>query len=151
MKKLILILFIPLVSFSSFGQSAEDVEVPLDIIEKVPIFPGCKRGNNENKRKCMSEKISKFIQKNFNTNLAEDLGLTGRQRIAVIFKIDKRGNVTGVRSRGPHPSLEEEAIRVISLLPKMKPGLQNGKPVVVPYSLPIIFEVQDEEESKPEI
>ena len=77
------------------------------------------------------------------------MGLTGRQRIAVIFKIDKRGNVTGVRSRGPHPSLEEEAIRVISLLPKMKPGLQNGKPVVVPYSLPIIFEVQDEDEPKP--
>ena len=63
MKKLILILFIPLVSFSSFGQSPEDVEVPLDIIEKVPVFPGCKRGNNENKRKCMSEKIAKFFKK----------------------------------------------------------------------------------------
>ena len=60
----------------------------------------------------------------------------------MIFKIDKNGNVTGVRARAPHKSLEDEAIRVIRLLPKMKPGLQDGKPVVVPYSLPIIFSVE---------
>ena len=91
----------------------------------------------------MSEKITKFVQKKFNTDLAGDLGLSGRQRISVIFKIDKTGKVVGVRSRAPHPRLEKEAARVVNLLPKMKPGKQRGKPVNVPYSLPIIFQVQD--------
>tara|TARA_S200000501_G_scaffold26140_1_gene22585 strand:- start:6114 stop:6830 length:717 start_codon:yes stop_codon:yes gene_type:complete len=121
----------------------EDVEVPFAVIENVPIYPGCERGNNAKKRKCMSEKIAKFVQRKFNTDLAGDLGLSGRQRISVIFKIDKFGNVTGVRARAPHPRLEKEAQRVINLLPKMQPGKQRGKAVIVPYSLPIIFQVQD--------
>ena len=121
----------------------EDIEVPFAVIENVPIYPGCESGNNDQKRKCMSEKITQFVQRKFNTDLAGDLGLTGRQRINVIFKIDKNGNVTGVRSRAPHPRLEQEAARVINSLPKMKPGKQRGKPVIVPYSLPIVFQVQD--------
>ncbi|MGC6525197.1 MAG: energy transducer TonB [Flavobacteriaceae bacterium] len=121
----------------------EDVEVPFAVIENVPEYPGCERGTNAEKRKCMSDKIAKFVQRKFNTDLAGDLGLTGRQRINVIFKIDKNGNVTGVRSRAPHPRLEKEAARVINMLPKMKPGRQRGKPVIVPYSLPITFQVQD--------
>ena len=121
----------------------EDVEVPFSVIENVPEFPGCEKGSNAEKRKCMSKKIEKFAQKKFNTDLAGDLGLTGKQRINVIFKIDKKGNVTGVRSRAPHPRLEKEAARVINMLPKMKPGRQRGKAVVVPYSLPITFQVQD--------
>ena len=121
----------------------EDVEVPFAVIENVPEYPGCERGSNAEKRKCMSDKIAKFVQRKFNTDLAGDLGLSGRQRISVIFKIDKNGNVTGVRSRAPHPRLEKEAARVINMLPKMKPGRQRGKPVIVPYSLPITFQVQD--------
>ena len=121
----------------------EDIEVPFSVIENVPIFPGCDKGNNEARRKCMSQKITKFVQRKFNTDLAGDLGLSGRQRISVIFKIDKNGDVVGVRARAPHPRLVKEATRVVNLLPKMKPGKQRGKAVVVPYSLPIIFQVQD--------
>ena len=121
----------------------EDVEVPFSVIENVPEYPGCEKGSNTEKRKCMSAKIAKFVQRKFNTDLAGDLGLSGRQRISVIFKIDKKGNVVGVRSRAPHPRLEKEAARVINMLPKMKPGRQRGKAVIVPYSLPITFQVQD--------
>ena len=121
----------------------EDVEVPFSVIENVPEYPGCEKGSNADKRKCMSAKIAKFVQRKFNTDLAGDLGLSGRQRINVIFKIDKSGNVVGVRSRAPHPRLEKEAARVINMLPKMKPGRQRGKAVIVPYSLPITFQVQD--------
>ena len=77
----------------------------------------------------MSEKITKFVQRKFNTDLAGDLGLSGRQRISVIFKIDKNGDVVGVRARAPHPRLVKEATRVVNLLPKMKPGKQRGKAV----------------------
>ena len=122
----------------------EDIDVPFSVIENVPVFPGCEnKKSNADRRKCMSEKIQKFVNRKFNTELAGELGLSGRQRINVIFKIDKTGKVTGVRARAPHPGLEREASRVINLLPSMKPGMQRGKPVNVPYSLPIIFQVQD--------
>lgn len=122
----------------------EDIDVPFNVIENVPIFPGCENEKgNAAKKQCMSDKIAKFVNKKFNTELAGDLGLSGRQRINVIFKIDKTGNIVGIQARAPHPGLEKEAKRVIGLLPKMKPGKQRGKPVNVPYSLPILFQVQD--------
>ena len=123
--------------------NGDNVEVPFSTVQNVPIFPGCDKGNNEARRKCMSQKITKFVQRKFNTDLAGDLGLSGRQRISVIFKIDKNGDVVGVRARAPHPRLVKEATRVVNLLPKMKPGIQRGKAVVVPYSLPIIFQVTE--------
>ena len=124
-------------------EEEEDIEVPFAVIENVPVFPGCESGNNAAKKACMSEKIQKFVNKKFNTDLAGDLGLTGKQRIIVAFKIDKNGNIIGVRARAPHPKLAQEAERVVKLLPKMKPGKQRGKAVIVPYSLPILFQVMD--------
>ena len=147
MKKLILLLFIPLVSFGQ-SETENNSKVPSEVIESVPIFPGCNRGSDKKKRKCMSEKIAKFVQSKYNTDIAADLGLTGRQRISVIFKIDTLGNITGVRARAPHRRLEKEAVRVIKLLPKMKPGIQNGKPVIVPYSLPMTFQVKENKKKK---
>ncbi len=124
-------------------EEEEDIEVPFAVIENVPVFPGCESGNNDAKKACMSDKISKFINKKFNTDLAGDLGLSGMQRIIVAFKIDKNGNIISVRARAPHPKLAQEAERVVKLLPKMKPGKQRGKAVIVPYSLPIRFQVLD--------
>ena len=119
-------------------------DVPFAVIENVPIYPGCENaGNNDAKKKCMSEKISKFVNRKFDTELAGELGLSGRQRIAVQFKIDRNGNVVNVRARAPHPRLEQEAIKVVQGLPKMTPGKQRGKAVGVLYSLPILFAVQD--------
>ncbi len=121
-----------------------DVEVPFSVIENVAVFPGCERKkNNTDRKKCMSEKISKFINKKFNTDLAADLGLTGRQKIFVGFKVDKKGNIVEVNARAPHPELKKEMIRVIKTLPKMQPGKQRGKPVKMPFSIPVIFAVQD--------
>lgn len=122
----------------------EDLEIPFSVIENVPVFPGCeKEKNNDAKRQCMSDRISDFVGKKFNTELAGELGLSGIQRIIVMFKIDKTGSIVGVQARAPHPGLEKEAKRVIGLLPKMQPGKQRGKAVTVPYSLPIRFQVQD--------
>ena len=76
--------------------------------------------------------------------LANELGLTpGKQRINVMFKIDKTGNITDIQARAPHKRLEAEAIRVVSLLPQMTPGKQRGRAVPVKYSLPITFLVQE--------
>ncbi len=123
----------------------EDIEVPFSVIENVAVFPGCeKKKGNTAKKACMNEKVNKFINKKFNTELASDLGLPpGRKRIFVSFKVDKSGNIVQIGARGPHPGLEKEAKRVIGLLPKMKPGRQRGKAVVMPFSIPIVFAVQD--------
>ncbi|WP_178985975.1 energy transducer TonB [Winogradskyella helgolandensis] len=123
----------------------EDLEVPFSVIENVAVFPGCenKKGNAA-KKDCMNEKVNKFIGRKFNTDLAGDLGLPpGKKRIFVQFKVDKSGNVTNIVARGPHPGLEKEAKRVIGQLPKMQPGKQRGKSVVMPFSIPIVFQVQD--------
>jgi len=118
-------------------------DVPFSIIEDVPVYPGCK-GSKKQLRDCLSKKVQKFVAKKFNVDLAQDLGLTpGKKRIFVMFKIDKNGNISGIRARAPHKRLEAEAKRVVGLLPKMKPGKQRGRPVGVKYSLPISFIVQD--------
>jgi hypothetical protein len=127
-------------------------EMPFSIVDEAPQYSGCENiADEKEQRKCTSDHISQFVQHNFNTDLAGKSGLTGRQRINVIFKIDTLGNVVGVRSRAAHPDLENEAERVIGLLPKMQPGKHKGKKVVVPYSLPIIFEVATNKDSKKEV
>ncbi|MGH1384386.1 energy transducer TonB [Kordia sp.] len=118
-------------------------DVPFSVIEDAPIFPGCEKYKSKKERKkCMSEKVQKHVNKKFNTELASDLDLEGVQKIFVVFKIDRQGNITNVRSRAPHPKLAKEAEKVIKSLPKMKPGKQRGKPVGVNYTLPIVFKVQ---------
>jgi protein TonB len=118
-------------------------DVPFAVIEQVPIFPGCK-GSNAKLKQCMQDKITKHVQKKFNAELANELGLDpGRKRISVQFKIDKYGRVSDIRARAPHPRLKKEAIRIIKLLPKMSPGKQRNKPVNVRYNLPINFVVEE--------
>jgi len=117
--------------------------------DRYAVYQGCNE-NLENLQvlKCTSEKISKLINKNFNTDLAKNLGITGRQKIFIGFKIDTEGNVFDVNARVPHPKLKEEAIRVIRLIPKMKPASLNGKPIITPYSIPLIFVVEPEKPRK---
>ncbi|MFT5078555.1 MAG: protein TonB [Planctomycetota bacterium] len=122
----------------------EIADVPFSVIENVPIYPGCESAKgNAGKKACMSEKVQKFVQKKFDTELASELGLEGRQRISVQFKIDNKGNIVNILARAPHPRLEQEAKEVIGKLPKMTPGKQRGKAVGVLYSLPILFQVDN--------
>lgn len=120
-----------------------EIDVPFSVIEQVPLIEGCETVVNlKEQKECFSNKINEHVMKNFNTELANNLGLEkGVKRIFVSFKIDVNGDVVDVRARAPHPDLEAEAIRVINLLPKMTPGTDKGKQVNVPYSLPITFKV----------
>ena len=126
-------------------EGPEEVPViPFSAVEHVPVYPGCERKKTkEAKRKCMSEKLGRLIQKKFDTGIASEHGLSGIQKIDVQFKIDPTGKVTEIKTRAVHSSLEKEARRVASKIPEMKPGLQRGKPVSVIYNLPIKFQVRD--------
>ena len=124
----------------SFSQNIETV--PINEVNTVPIFPGCEKGSNNSKRKCLSKKIIDHTKRYFRTaEVNKNLGLSGKQRISTIFKIDTTGRVTEVRARAAHKNLEKEAIRVIKLLPIFKPGIYKGEKAIVTYSLPIIFEI----------
>lgn len=128
-----------------FEEEEEEIEkIPFMIVEHIPIFPGCENIKGKDAQKqCMSEKIDAHVQREFRTYISEQLGLTGFNRIYVIFKINTQGDVADIRARGPNKQLEEEAIRVVKLLPRMKPGRQRDRPVAVEYSLPIMFEIRE--------
>lgn len=112
--------------------------------DKVAIYEGCERKNNNDAiKKCTSEKISKFVNKNFDTHLAGNLGLSGRQKILVAFTIDTNGETTNIRVRAHHPALQKEAERVIKDLPKFTPAIKDGKFIPSIYSIPIIFRVEE--------
>src|SRR5690606_13014215 len=128
------------------------IDVPNDVetvfttfgVEKVPIYPGCESAKtNEERRKCMSEKLAMLIQKRFDKDLASELGLSGRLKIDVQFKIDAQGKVTDIKTRAPRKELEKEAKRVTEKIPQMIPGKQRDRAVSVMYNLPIVFDVQN--------
>lgn len=119
----------------------EDVEVPFAVIEDVPVFPGCEGKSKKATKDCFQKKIQEHVINNFRyPEAASELGIQGR--VSVLFVIDSKGYTTNVRSRGPDRVLEKEAERIIGLLPKMIPGKQRGKPVKVPYAVPIFFKLQ---------
>ncbi|WP_460220023.1 energy transducer TonB [Psychroserpens sp. MEBiC05023] len=132
---------------SDFVEPVEPIEhIPVvfttDKVEIVPIYPGCeKKKTNADRIKCMNQKIGKLVQKKFDIDLAQELGLYGRQRINVQFKINEKGEITEIKARAAHPTLSKEAERVTHKIPQMKPGMQRQKPVSVLYNLPIVFQV----------
>jgi len=116
-----------------------DVDVPFAVIEDVPVFPGCEGASD--KRACFNEMMQKHIIKNFRyPEIAQEMGVQGR--VNVMFTIQKDGSIGNIRYRGPDKNLEAEALRIIEKLPKMTPGKQRGRPVRVPFSIPIVFKLQ---------
>lgn len=73
--------------------------------------------------------------------VALQAGVKGK--VYVRFVIETNGEVSNVQiARGVDPALDAEAIRVVSALPKWRPGLQGGRPVRVSYTVPIHFQIQ---------
>ena len=108
--------------------------------EKVPVFPGCEDMNESEKKDCFQNKIYQHISKNFRyPEIAQKQGIQGR--VIIQFVVGKDGNVSGIRTRGPDPILEKEAVRIISLLPKIKPAEIEGRKVRVPFSTSITFKL----------
>ena len=121
-----------------------NLPIPFAVVEQVPIYPGCgSLTTNEEQKECMSRNINEFVNRNFNTSLGKELGLTGINRIYVQFKVSKNGKVSSVKSRAPHPDLGAEAERVVNLLPDMKPAQHKGEDVAILYSLPITLNIAE--------
>ena len=100
------------------------------VVEEMPSFPG---GDSE---------LFRFIYDNIKyPELAKENNIQGK--VILRFCVTYKGTVDQVSVvRGVDPSLDEEAIRVIKMLPLWKPGKQGGKPVNVWYSVPISFQLK---------
>ena len=117
-------------------------DVSFMIIEDVPVFPGCK-GNKAALKSCFSKMVQKHFSRKFDADLPNELGLdAGRKKVFIGFKIDRNGNVVNIQARAPHPRIKKEVVKVMKMLPKMKPGRQRGKAVGVKYSIPFTLIVE---------
>ena len=132
--------------FTSLTFSQEEMEnenqeeITINIIEDIPVFPGCEDIERDYRIDCFNLKISDHIKTNFKyPKKALKRNIQGR--ILVSFIINKEGNVVNIDTRGGDPILQTEAYRIVRLLPKMTPGLQRGKPVNVKYTIPITFKL----------
>lgn len=129
-------------SVTVINPAKKDESKGIDFVEQVPIFPGCEGFlTNSERKQCMNDKIAKLVRSKFDTSLGERLGLQGKQKFYVQFKIDKTGQVTEIKTTSKHKLLDMEAKRVISKIPKMQPGKQQQKNVSVIYNLPINFQM----------
>jgi len=83
-----------------------------------------------------------WVQQNLKyPDVAAENGIQGR--VIINFVVEPSGKVTNVKVvRGVDPSIDKEAIRVVSSSPIWKPGSQRGKPVRVQFTIPIIFVLQ---------
>jgi protein TonB len=101
-------------------------------VEQVPEFPGG------------LDKFGAYLGKAIRyPAVARENGTQGR--VIVTFVVEKDGSLTDIKvTRGIGSGCDEEAVRVLKNSPKWKPGIQNGRPVRVQYSVPISFTLASE-------
>lgn len=141
MKKILFTLFIITQSFLVFSQESvkDSTEVAFIDLETYPVYEGC--NENTNDASCFDKKIANHVKKNLKyPEKALNKGIQGT--VKVIFLIDYDGSISNVTTSGADKILQKEAVRIVNLLPKFKPGMQKGKPVKVRYSFPITFKLQ---------
>ena len=120
------------VKYGTVEVEEEEVEEQqiFQVVEEMPEFPG---GMGE----CM-----KFLGKNIKyPQISQENGVQGR--VIVQFVVNQDGSIVDpVVVRGVDPYLDKEALRVIAMMPKWKPGKQRGKAVRVKFTVPVMFRLQ---------
>ena len=109
----------------------EEEAIPFQLVEEKPSFQG---GD--------ANQFSKWVNSRLvYPEIAKENGVQGR--VTLQFTVEKDGTVTKVKVlRGVDPSLDKEAVRVVSMSPKWKPGKQRDRAVPVTYTFPVIFQLR---------
>ena len=112
---------------ASAPQAVTSDDQTFSVVEQMPEYPGGMRAGLE------------FMARNLRyPTKAREAGKQGR--VIVQFVVRKDGSLSDFKVLRPvDPWLDAEAIRVISTMPKWKPGMQEGKPVSVKFTLPVTF------------
>ena len=122
------------------GYAPEGTTVPeegtiFEVVEQMPEYPGG--------MPAMMEFISKNIKYPAAAQQAKIQG-----RVTIQFIVNTEGNIINPRVlRSAAPLLDAEAIRLTTIMPKWKPGMQRGQAVNVKYTVPIMFRLQEPEKS----
>ena len=122
------------------GYAPEGTTVPeegtiFEVVEQMPEYPGG--------MPAMMEFISKNIKYPAAAQQAKIQG-----RVTIQFIVNTEGNIINPRVlRSADPLLDAEAIRLTTIMPKWKPGMQRGQAVNVKYTVPIMFRLQEPEKS----
>ncbi|HOO69080.1 MAG TPA: energy transducer TonB [Bacteroidales bacterium] len=112
-------------------EDVEEEEIPLAIVEEKPSFMG---GDENTFTKWVFERI-------VYPEVAKENGVQGR--VVLSFIVDADGYVKNVTVlRGVDPSIDKEAVRVVSSSPRWKPGRQRDKAVRVRYNFPLNFQLR---------
>ena len=108
----------------------EEENKVFDVVEENPSFPGGQAA------------LMQWLNANIKYPvIAAENGIEGR--VIVQFVVSKTGSISDVRVvRGVDPSLDKEAVRVVSNMPNWTPGRQNGTTVNVRFTLPVTFRLQ---------
>lgn len=109
----------------------EEEAIPFQLVEEKPSFMG---GD--------ANQFSTWVNKRLvYPEIAKENGVQGR--VTLQFTVEKDGSVTKVKVlRGVDPSLDKEAVRVVSMSPKWKPGKQRDRAVPVTYTFPVYFQLR---------
>jgi len=112
---------------ASAPQTVVSDDQTFSVVEQMPEYPGGMRAGLE------------FMARNLRyPTKAQEAGKQGC--VIVQFVVRKDGSLSDFKVLRPvDPWLDAEAIRVISTMPKWKPGMQDGKPVSVKFTLPVTF------------
>ena len=97
------------------------------VVDVMPEFPGGMKAQME------------FMKNNL--RYPEELRAKGTQgRVVVQFLVNKDGSISDAKVlRKVDPLMDAEALRVVNAMPRWKPGMQDGKPVAVKYTVPVLF------------
>ena len=117
--------------------STDPSDLVFTVVEVMPEFPGGQGA------------LLQFLARSIKYPvIAQQNGIQGR--VTCSFVVGKDGVIRNIEViRGVDPSLDLEATRVISMMPKWKPGMQKGKEVSVKYTVPVTFRLQGKEDNKP--
>lgn len=109
----------------------EEEELPFIMVEEKPKFMG---GDESTFTNWVSARL-------VYPEIAKENGVQGR--VILSFRVNTDGSVSDVKIlRGVDPSLDKEAVRVVSMSPKWEPGRQRNKAVRVVYTFPVIFQLR---------
>ena len=101
-----------------------------DVVEVMPSFPGGQGA--------LIQYLNSHVKYPV---VAQENGIQGR--VTISFVVERDGSITDVKvARSVDPSLDKEAARVVSSMPRWTPGKQNGSAVRVKFNVPVVFKLQ---------
>ena len=125
----------------SAAQAAGLVETPEEMLKKNPnaAIPFSVVENKPTFNDSDANEFSKWVSEQMQyPQDAIDQNIQGR--VVLQFTVNKEGQVEDVQVvRGVNEALDNEAVRVVTASPKWEPGTQNGNPVNVRYTFPVVF------------